>query len=421
MPYRPRSMLAARCTSTAGVPTWPPTAPCLSSGETTSGSTGWTSTGTAHRSRSPPLPPTPAGLRHGDLRVTPELRLPVCVREDPQASAVGRSELVALPTDGSSPPWVLAGGRDFYAAPRPSPDGRQLAWLSWDRPQMPWDGSDLWVAELTSDGRLGPARHVAGGPEESIMQPEWSPSGELFYVSDRSGWWNLYRCHPPIGRYAPEPLLPMAAEFADPPWELDYSTYVLLGDGRIACRYRQAGTDHLALLDPRTGRLQQLGVAFTSIKPHLRATGGRLAFIGATPTIQPAIISLDLATRQPTVLANPQEPAAVDAGYLSLPSRSPSPPATARPPTACTSRQPTATPSARPVTSRRCWCSPIPAPPRRPPPGWSGARSSSPAAGSRWSASTTRAAAATAAATGSGSPASGASSTWPTASPPPAT
>jgi dipeptidyl aminopeptidase/acylaminoacyl peptidase len=268
-----------------------------------------------------PLSQTAAGLRHGDLRLTPDRRLLVCVREDPQASAVGRSELVALPSDGSSAPWVLAGGRDFYAAPRLSPDGRQLAWLSWDRPQMPWDGSNLWVAELTPDGHLGPARHVAGGPAESIIQPEWNPTGgELFFVSDRSGWWNLYRCCPPTTGHAPEPLLPMAAEFADPPWELDYSTtYAVLGDGRIACRYRQAGTDHLAILDHRTGRLQQLEVPFTSIKPYLRAAGARLGFIGASPTTRPAVISLDLASQQPTVLASPQEPAAVDAGYLPLP------------------------------------------------------------------------------------------------------
>jgi dipeptidyl aminopeptidase/acylaminoacyl peptidase len=276
-----------------------------------------------HRDQPPqpitPLPPTPAGLRHGDLRLTPDRRLLVCIREDPQASSAGRSELVALPTDGSSPPWVLAGGHDFYAAPRPSPDGRRVAWLSWDRPQMPWDGSDLWVAELTSDGRLGPARHVAGGAEESIVQPEWSSSRELLFVSDRSGWWNLYRCRLPIGRHAPEPLLPMAAEFADPPWELDYATYAVLGDGRIACRYRQAGSDHLAVLDPRTGRLQRIGVGFTSIKPYLRATGGRLVFIGATPTTPPVVLSLDLATRQPSVLASPKEAAAVDTGYLSLP------------------------------------------------------------------------------------------------------
>ena len=271
----------------------------------------------------PPQPITPPqtarGLRYADLRATADRRLLIGVREDHQAPPAGRSELVALPTDGAAAPWVLTAGRDFYAAARPSPDGRQLAWLSWDRPQMPWDGSDLWVAELTSDGRLGPARHVAGGPEESIIQPEWTPSGDLCFVSDRSGWWNLYRLRPPIASRTPEPLLPMEAEFADPPWELDYSTYAVLTDGHIACRYRQTGTDHLAVLDVRAGHLEQLAVPVTSIKPYLRAAGGRLVFIGASPTSRPAVISLDLATRQPTVLVRRAENVPFDAGSLSLP------------------------------------------------------------------------------------------------------
>ena len=265
-----------------------------------------------------PMPQSPAGLRYADLRVTPDRRLLVCIREDHQVLLAVRNELAALPTDGSSPPWVLAAGHDFYAAPRPSPDGHQLAWLSWDRPQMPWAGSDLWVADL-HHGRLGSPQHIAGGPEESIIQPEWAPGGDLYFVSDRSGWWNLYRCRPPFEDGHVEPLLPMAAEFADPPWELDYSTYALLSDGRIVCRYRQTGTDHLAMLDPRTGRLDSLAVPFTSIKPYLRATGGRLVFIGASPTSAPSVVDLELANRQATVLARPAEAEAVDPAYLSRP------------------------------------------------------------------------------------------------------
>ncbi len=266
-----------------------------------------------------PVPQSLAGLRYADLRVTPNQRLLVCVREDHQTSSAVRNELVALPTDGASAPWVVAAGHDFYAAPHPSPDGHQLAWLSWDRPQMPWDGSDLWVADLHHDGRLGPPRHIAGGPEESIIQPEWAPGGDLYFLSDRSGWWNLYRCRQPIGGGPVEPLLPMTAEFAEPPWELDYSTYALMSDGRIACRYRQTGTDQLAMLDPRTGRLAPLAVPFTSIKPYLRATGGRLVFIGASPTSAPSVVTFELANRTATVLARPADAEAVDPGYLSRP------------------------------------------------------------------------------------------------------
>ncbi len=266
-----------------------------------------------------PVPQSPAALRYADLRVIPGSRLLVCVREDHQASSEVRNELVALPTDGSSAPWVVAADHDFYAAPRPSPDGHQLAWLSWDRPQMPWDGSDLWVADLRPGGWLGRPQHIAGGAEESIIQPEWGPDGNLYFISDRSGWWNLYRCRPPFEDGHIESLLPMTAEFADPPWELDYSTYAVLSDGRIVCRYRQTGTDHLAVLDPNAGRLERLPVPFTSIKPYLRAADGWLVFVGASPITQPAVVSLDLVTRHPTVLAGSPETEPVDTKFVSLP------------------------------------------------------------------------------------------------------
>ena len=178
---------------------------------------------------------------------------------------------------------------------------------------MPWDGSDLWVADLTADGRLGQARHVAGGPAESIVQPEWHPDGTLHFLSDRSGWWNLYRYTDDRA----EALLPMQAEFADAPWELDYATYAFLADGRLACRYRQDGTDHLALLDPRTGRLEELRLPFTSIKPYLGAVNDRVALIGASPTHHQTVATVDLASGRVQELAGPDD--AVDPGYLSAP------------------------------------------------------------------------------------------------------
>jgi len=180
--------------------------------------------------------------------------------------------------------------------------GGQLAWISWDDPNLPWDGGDLWIANLLgsgSDTHLGPARHLAGGPAESVIQPEWGPDGALYFLSDRSGWWNLYRAR---GQRV-EPLLPMLAEFADAPWELDYSTYAFLPDGRLACRYRHHGLDHLGIVDPATGHLQPLPVPFTSIKPYLRATRDRLAFIAASPTTTPAVATLSLSDHRLEVLA----------------------------------------------------------------------------------------------------------------------
>ena len=259
-----------------------------------------------------PEPPTPAGLRYADLRLVSSGTLLVCVRERHQGEGVV-NELVAVPAEASADPWVVASGHDFYAAPRPSPDGRRLAWLTWDRPCMPWDGADLWVADLGPDGRLGAARHVAGGPQESVVQPEWDAEGVLHFVSDRSGWWNLYReRHGQV-----EPLLPMAAEFADAPWEFDYSSYAFVGDGRIACRYRQHGHDRLTLLDPETGRLTDLSIPCTSVKPYLRAVGDRLAFIGASPTASSAVAILQVPTGHLDVLAGAE--VSLDAAWVSVP------------------------------------------------------------------------------------------------------
>jgi len=261
-----------------------------------------------------PLPPAPHAVRYADLRVTPNRRWLVGVCERHEVDAVV-NELVILSTDGATASRILSQGHDFYAAPRPSLDGQRLVWITWDRPQMPWDGSDLWVADLRPDSTLGPAQHVAGGPDESIVQPEWTADGTLLFVSDRSGWWNLYRYREDDGQV--EPLLPMAAEFADAPWEFDYSSYALLADGRIACRYRRAGTDHLGVLDPHSRHLEPLVVPHTSIKPYLRTTTEQLVFIAASPSSTPAVVTLDLADRQLETVAGGGCP--IPRGYVATP------------------------------------------------------------------------------------------------------
>jgi hypothetical protein len=324
-----------------------------------------------------PEPPTPASLRYADLRLVSSGALVVCVRERHQGEGV-LNELVALPVDGSADPWVVASGHDFFAAPRPSPDGRRLAWLTWDRPCMPWDGADLWVADLGPDGRLGPARHVAGGPQESVVQPEWNAEGVLHFVSDRSGWWNLYReRHGQVGS-----LLPMAAEFADAPWELDYSSYAFVADGRIACRYRHNGRDRLGLLDPETGRLTDLSIPCTSLKPYLRATGDRLAFIGASPVTSSTVAVLHVPTGHLDVLAGAE--VSLDPAWVSVPQPIEFRPGMARRPTRSITHPPTLRSAGWRMPGRRCWCRPILGQPPTPRPALTCGPSSSPAVGSPW-------------------------------------
>ena len=153
------------------------------------------------------------------------------------------NELVAVKLEGDSEPSVIASGYDFYAVPRIAPDGTRLSWLSWNLPWMPWDGSELWVADLGADGSLAHERRVAGRDgEESIWQPTWSPTGDLVFASDRSGWWNLERLHDDHR----ERLHEAEAEFGYPQWVFGESSFAFCDDGRIACWYGDRGVQHLA-------------------------------------------------------------------------------------------------------------------------------------------------------------------------------
>jgi hypothetical protein len=156
---------------------------------------------------------------------------------------------VHLQQSGSESGRVLVGRHDFFASPRLSPDGRWLLWLAWDHPNMPWNGTTLYLSKLDAGGNITEALTIAGGLSESIFQPEWSPDGTaIFFVSDRSNWWNLYRYD--LGTRTSEPLAPMPAEFGTPLWKLGASTYACAGSDRIVCAYSTTGIDQLAVLEP---------------------------------------------------------------------------------------------------------------------------------------------------------------------------
>lgn len=250
--------------------------------------------------------------RYADLRLSPDGRMLVCVRERMEDGKVV-NELVALSADGSREPWALARGHDFFSSPRFSRDGKRLAWTTSDLPNMPWDGTRLWVADVRSDGRLGTPQLVAGGRDESVFQPEWSADGHLHFVSDRTGWWNLYRLQ--AGRA--ENLLPMRAEFGEAQWEFDYATYALLDHRRIACRYRRGVTDRVTVLDTETGRLVEVDLPVRSVKPYVRGLGDRLALIGSSPLEMPKVLVKDLVSQRLDVVAGSDLP--VGPSYISVP------------------------------------------------------------------------------------------------------
>ena len=227
--------------------------------------------------------------RYADAIADPARGRLIAVREDHRESDIAAvSTLVGIGLD-SGDVQVLASGHDFYSNPRLSPDGRQLAWLCWDHPQMPWDGTDLWLADVAPDGKLANPHLLAGGAEESIFQPEWSPSGELHFASDRSGWWNLYR----VRAGATQALCPMAAEFGQPQWAFGMSCYGFDARGRIVCALVEAGVSRLAVLDPESGRLDPVATPFCTIQ-ELQVGADFAVFIGGRADQADAIVRLDL-------------------------------------------------------------------------------------------------------------------------------
>ena len=240
---------------------------------------------------SEPEPLTPERpWRYADAAVDCGRGRLTAVREDhsdPSREPV--NAIVTVPFQPNAEQNVLVSGADFYSNPRLSPDGRRLCWVEWRHPNMPWDGSELWAAEFAADGSLAARRKVAGGPEESIFQPEWSPSGELFFVSDRSGFWNLYRDTPS----GPAAVHEIEAEFGLPHWVFRMSTYGFTGDGRLICAYARAGAWNLALIDPAAGGLDPIETPYTDID-GLQAAGNTAVFRGASPSEPAAIVRLNV-------------------------------------------------------------------------------------------------------------------------------
>ncbi len=262
-----------------------------------------------------PRPITPEGpWRFADLVPGPGGVL-LAIREDhgreqADGHAEPVNELVALDGDGGV--RVLAKGADFYAAPRPSPDGAHLAWLCWDHPNMPWDGCCLMLAAFDPCGGLREARPIAGGATEALFQPEWSPDGDLFFVSDRSGWWNLYRWR----EGAMEPLYPCEAEFGLPQWIFNMRTYGIAQSEILVCAVNRRGVTGPTRLDLVSGDLCALSDRFVDVQ-GLVANERYVVFVGGTPNQPPAIMRLGLDGAGLTVLRSSSN-SEIDRRYVSV-------------------------------------------------------------------------------------------------------
>jgi dipeptidyl aminopeptidase/acylaminoacyl peptidase len=255
-----------------------------------------------------PVALTPKGYRYADAVAAPGGGL-ICVREDHTEPADVKNAIVALSGQPGDAGRLLFGDSDFVAYPRPSPDGRRLAWMAWDHPNMPWDDTRLYVADLGPDG-LTNVEVIAGGGAESAMEPKWGADGSLYFISDRSGFWNLY-----VRKDGEtKAILTKDAEFAGPLWGLGQSNYIVLADGRIVATYGDAQGDHLVVIEP--GMVREIALPFTVIGA-LHALDERTVAMAAASGVQTgAVIAVDIETGAASVVRRPS-PAAIDPRYIS--------------------------------------------------------------------------------------------------------
>lgn len=252
--------------------------------------------------------------RHADFCLDNQRNRLIAVQED--HSVPGReaiNQIVSLGLGDTDAVTVLATGYDFYAAPRLSPNGRQLAWLCWSHPHMPWNSTELWIAEVSADGGLANPRRIAGGPHESVCQPTWSPAGDLYVASDRSAWWNLYR----VDGDVLHPICSMDAEFAQPHWTFAETMFGFSGDHELVATYIENAVSKLIRIDVRDGTQHPIETAFTAI--HALSVGdGFVVALASSPSSPRQITRIDLATGESSVLAISTD-VVIDADCVSVP------------------------------------------------------------------------------------------------------
>jgi dipeptidyl aminopeptidase/acylaminoacyl peptidase len=259
-----------------------------------------------------------ADLRYADFALSPDRREVWCVQERHEGGKVSRA-IVAVPLDGSAaekPDAIrsLVTGSDFFAYPTPSPDGSWLAWICWNHPHMPWDGTELRVAPVQG-GVPGKGRLLTGNQRESVLAPLWRDNSRLYVATDWPGWWNIYQLG--LSGEPPMALFPADEEFAGPLWQLGARPFALLGDGRLAVIHG-AGAARLAILDPESCELKDLDTPFAEFGMALSADGGTIGAVGGGPATRSAVIKVDAATGKTEVLQR-DSGALPDDAYLPAP------------------------------------------------------------------------------------------------------
>ena len=250
--------------------------------------------------------------RHADLELDARHERLIAIREQHGGEGEPRNTIVGLNLDGSGS-TTLVEGADFYASARVSPEGRRLAWLSWNHPNMPWQGTELWLAAFADDGSLIHSRCVAGGVSESLCQPVWAPDGRLYVVSDRSGFWNLYR----LDVNGLVPVCPMEAEFGLPQWVFAQSSYGFAGPHEIVATCRENAISRLLRIDVRSGAATAISTPFEDIA-ELRVGDGVVVVEAGSPTTTACIAAIALADGAVSVLARSADDLP-DAAMLSVP------------------------------------------------------------------------------------------------------
>ena len=267
-----------------------------------------------------PKPITPAGKWFfADAVIDTARDRLVCVREDhsnPGAEPV--NALVSIATKATEPNAgvVIASGYDFYSTPRLNADGSRLSWICWRHPQMPWDGTELWIAQVAADGQLENAVRIAGGDAESVYQPGWLPDGSVCFASDRDGWWRLYVWDAHNGT---RPILseaPPRTEFGRPEWVFGTATWASAGEDRLAAAFVRDGRWGLSVIDLHTRTLTEVPTALEPLD-WLKATATHAVLVAASPTQAEAVVRLDLKTGRSEVLRG--LPPAIDPAWVSVP------------------------------------------------------------------------------------------------------